>query len=868
MLPSLPSSSGQAILQLPTQISADGCTDNTLPANDDGSTDAVALPFTVNFLGQSYGSLFINNNGNVTFDGPLSTYTPFPLTNTSHVIIAPFFGDVDTRGNGSGLVTYGATTYAGQPAFCVDWVNVGYYSGHTDKLNSFQLVLISRPDRNPGDFDIMFNYNQIQWETGDFSGGTGGLGGSSARVGYSNGVDTSFELPGSAVNGAFLDSNTATGLIYNDLNSTQPGRYVFAVQNGVAPTGGTISGGVFANNDTPADALGGAFVQVCGDSGFCQTTSTNAAGQYTVSGLADGQYTVTAFPPGGTSLFQGSIGPLTLSGAPTLSGQDIVLTGPTPPPPGTTITSIGTGTGGLPVVYWGDPLTLTTQGCAGGTASYEILQNGAVVRSGSMTEGPAGSYSAAIAPLMPVHGNAHVNMVIDCPDNSTTTIPFDIYIDPSGTVQTVEGTPIEGATVTLYRSDSSAGPFEPVPDGSGIMSLVNRNNPDTTDAEGHFGWDVVAGFYQVRASKAGCVSPADPSQAYVDSPVLTVPPAVTNLVLTLNCDSTPSTPIATAPDTATPTNTPIPPTDTPIPFTDTPLPIKPSALPTDTPVPPTATPTSTLIPPINTPLPTSTPIIPSAAPISPTSAPVPPTAAPQSLSQCPPGSTVPLALGRHPRGVHGGDVLALDIRTAPKASVLAKLQVTTTKLVTIGKGKHHKRVRRTIVLYQATQRGAADAHGRLTDRLRVAYKPGKPIGAGLTVTAQTGCGTVIHTDRVMIEPARSLPLSLGSVPRSVTSGHTLRLHLQALAHARISATLRVTTTRVVVTGKGKHRKRTVRTVVLYAVTREGAADARGRATLSLPVRYKPSKPAAGMLTATERAGGATTTRTAPVTIRP
>ena len=44
-------------------------------------------------------------------------------------IIAPFFADVDTRGSGSDIVTYsyGNTTYNGRPAFCVDWVNVGYF---------------------------------------------------------------------------------------------------------------------------------------------------------------------------------------------------------------------------------------------------------------------------------------------------------------------------------------------------------------------------------------------------------------------------------------------------------------------------------------------------------------------------------------------------------------------------------------------------------------------------------------------------------------------------------------------------------------------------------------------------------------------
>ena len=64
----------------------------------------------------------------------------------------------------------------------VNYIDVGYYSQHTDKTNSFQLVLIERADQHPGDFDIEFNYARIAWETGDASGGLGGLGGTPAAA--------------------------------------------------------------------------------------------------------------------------------------------------------------------------------------------------------------------------------------------------------------------------------------------------------------------------------------------------------------------------------------------------------------------------------------------------------------------------------------------------------------------------------------------------------------------------------------------------------------------------------------------------------------------------------------------------------------
>ncbi len=206
---------------------------NMLPRNDDGSTGPVDIGFSLNFFGTTYTQVYVNNNGNVTFDGPLATFTPFPLLNTAAKIIAPFFADVDTTGEGSQVVTYGTGTFDGRPAFGVNWVNVGYFAGRFDKLNSFQLLLVDRSDIAIGDADIIFNYDRIEWETGDASDGSNGLGGSSARAGWSNGVDRSFELPGSAVNGAFLDGGP--NALISSSNVNQAGRWIFAVRGGEVP---------------------------------------------------------------------------------------------------------------------------------------------------------------------------------------------------------------------------------------------------------------------------------------------------------------------------------------------------------------------------------------------------------------------------------------------------------------------------------------------------------------------------------------------------------------------------------------------------------------------------------------------------------
>ena len=529
-----------------------GCEANTLQRNDDGSTGAVGLPFTPNFFGNSYGTAYVNNNGNLTFDGPLGTYTPFNLNTTNRAIIAPFFADVDTRAQGSDAVTYGTADFGGRDAFCVNWTGVaggvGYFASHDDKLNSFQLLLVDRSDIGPGDFDIIMNYNKIRWETGDASGGIGGLGGDSARVGYSNGSTASFELPGSAEDGAFLDFNPQTGLINNSRDSLQLGRYVYEVRNGDAPTGGTISGSVFRNSADPGNALQGALVQVCSEIGSCNTSPTNSIGAYSASGLADGNYEVRAFPPAGSSLSPRQIGPITLSNGETLTDQNVVLTGPQPPPPDTSIDN-DTPPGGIPVVIVRQPLQLRTTGCEGGTATYEVTGEYGGNANGPMTEGPPGTYTANFS--LTFIGPATVAITITgCPDpNDNETTEFNIYIDPSGYVRDTNDDPIEGATVTLYRSDSSAGPFEVVEDGSEIMSPSNRTNPDTTDEEdpataaeegGHFGWDVIEGSYKVRAEKVGCHAPGDETQPFVETEVMEIPPPVTNLDIRLDCPEPPT----------------------------------------------------------------------------------------------------------------------------------------------------------------------------------------------------------------------------------------------------------------------------------------------------------------------------------------
>ena len=134
--------------------------------NDDGFMQ-LALPFNVTFFGITYSSLFINNNGNVSFGNGISSFVPTGPTGAAQPVISPYFGDVDTRNAASGVVHF-QTNVANQ--LVVTWDQVGYFGEHADLLNSFQLILRSSDYIVPaGEGTIGFFYGTMGWEVTDTS---------------------------------------------------------------------------------------------------------------------------------------------------------------------------------------------------------------------------------------------------------------------------------------------------------------------------------------------------------------------------------------------------------------------------------------------------------------------------------------------------------------------------------------------------------------------------------------------------------------------------------------------------------------------------------------------------------------------------
>jgi len=137
------------------------------------------------YFGAVYRAMYVNTNGNISFLGPLPNDTPAPFPLAMQPMIAPWWGDVDTRGGGQ-PARNNICFHLEPGRVVVTWNNVGHFAAHDELLNDFQLVLTSTNlCRSTGNFDVEFRYNRCEWSTGD--GGSGTLGSVPAQVGFDAG---------------------------------------------------------------------------------------------------------------------------------------------------------------------------------------------------------------------------------------------------------------------------------------------------------------------------------------------------------------------------------------------------------------------------------------------------------------------------------------------------------------------------------------------------------------------------------------------------------------------------------------------------------------------------------------------------------
>ena len=171
--------------------------------NDDWSSAAVVLPFNLCMYGNTYNTIYINNNGSISFGAAYSTFTSTFFPTSAYSLLSPFWADVDTRDPGSGLVYYKINP----TSLIVIWDGVGYFNTHSDLRNRFQLVITDGSDPLVTQGNISFCYGDMQWTTGDASSGLNGFGGTPAVAGINpgNGSDYvqlgTFDSPGNLYDG-------------------------------------------------------------------------------------------------------------------------------------------------------------------------------------------------------------------------------------------------------------------------------------------------------------------------------------------------------------------------------------------------------------------------------------------------------------------------------------------------------------------------------------------------------------------------------------------------------------------------------------------------------------------------------------------
>uniref|UniRef100_A0A672P1U9 Tectorin alpha n=1 Tax=Sinocyclocheilus grahami TaxID=75366 RepID=A0A672P1U9_SINGR len=211
------------------------------PKMDDGSSPEIPILIPFIFFNLPSRSLYVNNNGVISFNIQVSQFTPeaFPLSD-SRSFIAPLWADVhngirgdvyyrettdpeilervtqDVRKYLKNMVSFTATW-----VFIATWNQVTFYGGsQTTPVNTFQAVLISDGQAS----FAMFNYGEINWSTGTASGGDPltGLGGTTAQAGFNGGDVSHFlNLPGSRSNEVVNIEQTT--------NVNVPGRWFFRI---------------------------------------------------------------------------------------------------------------------------------------------------------------------------------------------------------------------------------------------------------------------------------------------------------------------------------------------------------------------------------------------------------------------------------------------------------------------------------------------------------------------------------------------------------------------------------------------------------------------------------------------------------------
>ena len=114
----------------------------------DDQSKQFSLPFTFNFYGNNYNSVYVCSNGFLSFTSSSNSYKPVEIPNTGdpNALVAPFWRDLTP--DASGTITYTSTS----SYFVVTWNNVKNYSN--SNRQTFQVILYSNGE-------IKFQYQSV-----------------------------------------------------------------------------------------------------------------------------------------------------------------------------------------------------------------------------------------------------------------------------------------------------------------------------------------------------------------------------------------------------------------------------------------------------------------------------------------------------------------------------------------------------------------------------------------------------------------------------------------------------------------------------------------------------------------------------------
>ncbi|XP_067225188.1 sushi, nidogen and EGF-like domain-containing protein 1 [Chanodichthys erythropterus] len=157
------------------------------PSAVDGSSPVVFLEKRFVYFGRVYQQTYVNNNGHLTFDGPLSELVPnYLLSQVNRDIIAPLWTDMDNTVNGTisyrqvtrGGLLLAASNHINQYfpnlnftaswLFIATWDKVPYFN-NSQSSSSFQVVLVSGGSLS----FVMMNYGNISSTDQHFQAGYG-----------------------------------------------------------------------------------------------------------------------------------------------------------------------------------------------------------------------------------------------------------------------------------------------------------------------------------------------------------------------------------------------------------------------------------------------------------------------------------------------------------------------------------------------------------------------------------------------------------------------------------------------------------------------------------------------------------------------